>query len=93
MATVAFDTLKLARGLREKAGFTAEQAEGAAAAIAESVTETLVTRDYLDHRISAVDARIADARADILKWMVATIGVQTLAILGGIIVIVRFIQP
>jgi len=37
MAGVAFDTLKLARKLRDGAGFTPEHAEAAAEALSESV--------------------------------------------------------
>jgi hypothetical protein len=38
MATLVVDTLRLARGL-EAAGFTSGQAQGAAGAIAEAITE------------------------------------------------------
>ena len=37
MTAVPFDTLKLARQLRDKAGFTPEHAEAAAEALAEAV--------------------------------------------------------
>jgi hypothetical protein len=37
MAAIPFDTLKLARQLREKAGFTPEHAAAAAEALAEAV--------------------------------------------------------
>ncbi len=37
MTVVPFDTLKLARQLRDKAGFTPEHAEAAAEALAEAV--------------------------------------------------------
>jgi hypothetical protein len=37
MTGVAFDTLKLARRLREQAGFTAEHAKAAAEALAEAI--------------------------------------------------------
>jgi hypothetical protein len=37
MSAVPFDTLKLARKLREQAGFTSEHAEAAAEALAEAV--------------------------------------------------------
>jgi len=37
MTGVAFDTLKLARRLRDKAGFTPEHAEEAAEALAEAI--------------------------------------------------------
>ena len=37
MAGVAFDTLKLARRLREQAGFTPDHAEAAAEALAEAL--------------------------------------------------------
>ncbi|MFN3076043.1 MAG: hypothetical protein ABT940_04025 [Alphaproteobacteria bacterium] len=72
MATaVPFDTLALARKLRERAHFAPEDAEGTAEALAEAMTSTeLVTRDYLD-------ARLSDVKADILKWVVGLLLAQT----------------
>jgi hypothetical protein len=59
MTTIAFDTLKLARALREKAKFTPEQAEGVADALADVMTGAeLVTKDYLDGRLLALEQRL-----------------------------------
>ena len=46
MATIAVDTLRLARGL-EAAGFPTSQAQGAAEAIADAITEGVATRSDL----------------------------------------------
>jgi hypothetical protein len=94
MATIAFDTLKLARRL-EAAGFPREQAAGAAEAIAEVVGEAIVTRDYLDRRLGETDARItaveanlrahiADVRADLLKRVIGLLLGQT-AIIAALV--------
>jgi len=42
--SVAFDTLRFARALRDKAKLTSEQAEGIAEAFAEAIDEQLVTK-------------------------------------------------
>jgi VIT1/CCC1 family predicted Fe2+/Mn2+ transporter len=76
MSPVAFDTLKLAQRF-EAAGAPLKQAQDMAAAISDTIGETVVTREYLD-------LRLAELKADLLKWMVGAIGLQTLAILGAI---------
>jgi hypothetical protein len=76
MTAAPFDTLKLARALRDKAKFTPEQAEGAADAIAEAVQSDLATRtdvvdaeQRLDARLTGaelrLDGRIDSVRADL----------------------------
>jgi hypothetical protein len=76
MTAAPFDTLKLARALRDKAKFTPEQAEGAADAIAEAVQSDLATRtdvvgaeQRLDGRLTGaeqrLDGRIDSVRADL----------------------------
>lgn len=47
MGAIAFDTLKLARALREKAQFTPEQAEGVADALAGAFQDRVATKDDL----------------------------------------------
>lgn len=47
MASVAFDTLKLAQRL-EAADFPPKQAQDTASAIRETIIDTVVTREYLD---------------------------------------------
>jgi hypothetical protein len=122
MTAAPFDTLKLARALREKAKFTPEQAEGAADAIAEAVQSDLATRtdvvgaeqrldgrlagaeQRLDGRMESVRAdlretelrlegKIAETKADIIKWMFGTIGFQTIVILGGLVASLRLVRP
>jgi hypothetical protein len=100
MAAVAFDTLKLAR--LEAAGLPAGQAQSIAVALSETIGEAVVTREYLDLRLTEQVARqaarfaetegkIAEARAEILKWMFGAVGLQTLAILGGVAALLRLI--
>ncbi|MEI8396923.1 MAG: hypothetical protein WCF85_19515 [Rhodospirillaceae bacterium] len=64
MTALAIDTLKLARRLRETAGFTPEHAEAAAEAFADAVAGTaLVTNDHLDLKLSELRSEIRAAEA------------------------------
>lgn len=47
MSAIPFDALKLARSLREKGAFTAEQAEGVADALADAFQDRIATKDDL----------------------------------------------
>ncbi len=42
-------------------------------------------------RFAEVERKIAEARAEILKWMFGAVGLQTLAILGGVAALFRLI--
>ena len=84
MSSVAFDTLKLAQRL-EAAGFPPKQAQDMASAISETIIDTVVTREYLD-------LRLAELKAEILKWMFGVVGLQTLAILGGMAAFLRLMR-
>ena len=92
MAAVAFDTLKLAQRL-EAAGFPAKQAREIAEALSGTIGEAVVTREYLDLRLAEMTARlegkIAEGRAETLKWVFGAVGLQTLAILGGVAGLLR----
>jgi hypothetical protein len=115
MAAVAFDTLKLAQRL-EAAGLPTGQAQAVAVALAETIGEAVVTREYLDLRLAEqtarietrfaevdgkfaevggrfaeVEGKIAEARAEMLKWMFGAVGLQTLAILGGVAALLKLI--
>ncbi|MGE0259470.1 MAG: hypothetical protein AB7H71_17400 [Alphaproteobacteria bacterium] len=87
MASVAFDTLKLAQRL-EAAGFPPKQAQDMASAIGETIVDTVVTREYLDLRLAEMRAdtatKLAELKAEMLKWMFGAVGLQTLGILGGV---------
>lgn len=56
MSTVTFDTLEFTRRLRE-AGFDEKQAEAVVRVLAES-QERLVTREYFDARLEAMELRL-----------------------------------
>ena len=78
MTSAAFDTLKLSRRL-EEAGFTHEQATGLADALNDTLGDVLVTRDYLDTRLDALESRIT---ANILKWMFGALAAQAAIIVA-----------
>ncbi|MEE7448217.1 hypothetical protein MRF4_10500 [Methylobacterium radiotolerans] len=82
MAAVAFDTLKFARALREKAKLSPEQAEGLADAMADELQGDLVTKADLR-------AELADTRSEIMRWVAGLIGFQTLAVIGAVVALAR----
>lgn len=60
MTTITFDTLELADKLKA-AGFAPEQAEAVVRVVVEA-QHSMVTRDYLD-------ARLSDNKVDLIKWI------------------------
>ena len=101
MTTLAFDTLKFAQTLRDKGKFTQEQSEGLAFAIAEATSDQLATKsDFrelrsdmreMEVRLEAkIDSKIDSLRIDGLKWIIGSIGFQTLLILGAVMTLTRF---
>jgi len=82
VAAVAFDTLKFARTVREKAKLSPEQAEGLADAMAEALQGDLVTKADLR-------AELADTRSEIVSWVAGLIGFQTLAVIGAVVALAR----
>ena len=100
MAALAFDTLKFAQTLRDKANFTQTQSEGLAIAISEATSDQLATKsDIKDLRTEMkadmremeirLEAKIESLRGDVLKWIVGSIGFQTVVILGAVITLSR----
>ena len=98
--TIAFDTLKLADRL-EAAGMPSQQAKGVATALAETATANLVTREFLDLRLGeiratiahlATKAELAEAKSDILRWIVGAIGFQTIVIVGAVAALFRLLH-
>ena len=62
MASITFDTLRFVRRLKDS-GVPESQAEAIAEAFRDASGETeLVSKDYLD-------MRLADMKADLIKWM------------------------
>ena len=92
MTGVAFDTLRFARALRDKAKLPPEQAEGLADAIAEAFQGDLVTKSDLRIEVSGLRADLADTRAEIIRWVAVLIGFQTLAILGAVFAFVKVLH-
>ncbi len=78
MTTITFDTLELVEKLKA-AGMEQKQAEAVVRTIAEA-QETLVSRDYLDHKLDKVLAPIYTDLA-VLKWMMGVL-------LGGVLSLV-----
>ncbi|MFO1146409.1 MAG: hypothetical protein U1E33_07660 [Rhodospirillales bacterium] len=84
MSSITFDTLKLARKL-EAAGFSAQQAADTAQALAETIGETIVTREYLDLRLAELKSSL---KAELLTWMFGALAAQ-----AGIIVTLLKLLP
>jgi hypothetical protein len=84
MSPVAFDTLKLAQRL-ESAGVPPKRAQDMASAFSDTIGETVVTREYLD-------LRLAELKAEILKWMLGTVGLQTIVIVGAIAAQIKLVR-
>lgn len=82
MTTITFDTLKFTEKL-EKSGVPREQAKAIAEAFSEAAGEDLVTKSYLD-------AKLAEVKIDMVKWLVGLILGQTALILA---VLPRLIHP
>ena len=62
-----------------------------ASAISDTIVESVVTRDYLDLRLGEIRGELAELKADMLKWMFGAVGLQTLAILGGVAALLRLL--
>ena len=65
MAAAPFDTVKLARALRDRAGFSQEHAEAAADALAESLAEQVATKQDVKDLGTELRAEIAELRTEL----------------------------
>jgi hypothetical protein len=99
MTTIAFDTLKYADRL-EAAGVPRAQAKVQAEALAEVIGGAeVITRDYLDARLAArireaelkLEAKIADSKADLTRWVVGAGILQTSLIIGVLLKVAKLI--
>lgn len=102
MTVVALDTHEVVKELRA-AGFTDEQAEAVTRQFrrAQDVDlSNLATRVDLQTGLAAVKADLqtglaaakadlAETKAEILKWMVGSIGIQTVVIIGAVLALIR----
>ena len=99
MTAVAFDTLKFARALREKARLSPEQAEGLADAMVEVLDGNPATKIDVREVRSDIEALRIQTRADIeasraemIKRMFGTVGLQTIVIPGALITLARSLR-
>ena len=102
MSAVAFDTLKFAQSLRDKANFSPTQAEGISQAFSEAIAGQLATRSdlmnlatkddisTLKDELKRLDAKIGSSKSETLRWIVGAIGFQTIAVMGTVFGLVRF---
>ncbi|MGX7703624.1 coiled-coil domain-containing protein [Methylobacterium sp. Gmos1] len=74
MTAVAFDTLKFARALRERAHLSAEQAEGLSEVFAEAVQGGLPTRADLQGLEGSVKAEFVAVRSEVAAFQAETRG-------------------
>lgn len=93
MSAVAFDTLKFAQNLRDKANFSPSQAEGISQAFSEAIAGQLATPADLINLatkddVSAVkdelkrlEGKIEASKSETLRWIVGAIGFQTIAMM------------
>jgi hypothetical protein len=81
---LAIDTLAYAKRLRQ-AGFTVEQAEGQAQALAAAMTDSLATKQDLSELEAHIDARLADLE----RRMSLRLGAIMVAGIGVVSVLVR----
>ena len=72
MTTVTFDTLAYAKKLKA-VGFTEDQAEVQAQALAEIIDERLVTRQYFEERLAVLEANVT---TKIIKWVAGMLVAQ-----------------
>ena len=72
MTTVTFDTLAYAKKLKA-VGFTEDQAEVQAQALAEIIDERLVTRKYFEERLAVLEANVT---TKIIKWVAGMLVAQ-----------------
>ena len=93
MTAVAFDTLKFARALRDKAQMTNEQAESLTDALAEAMRDDLATKMDVRESELRLENKIEATKSEIIKWMFGTVGFQTQNILGAVIALARLIHP
>jgi len=90
---VAFDTLAYAKRLRE-AGFSEEQAEGQAQALAAAMTDTLATKQDLRELELRIESRFAEldaSLADLERRVTVRLGGMIVAGIGAVSVLVKLL--
>jgi hypothetical protein len=83
MTVATIDTHEVVKELKA-AGFTEGQAE--------AVTKVVREAQSIDLSNLATKVDLAETKAEILKWMVSTIGIQTVVIIGAVVTLVKLLH-
>ena len=78
MSSLAIDTLRYAKRLRE-AGFSQEQAEVQAEALAEAVRDSLVTKLDLNEAVEKLRIEMRDLHSALIRWLIPLMIAQVAA--------------
>jgi 2-phosphoglycerate kinase len=93
VSVIAFDTHAFVKRLTG-AGMPEAQAEVLADEQRRVIDDRLVTKDDLERVKTEINAEtkitVAEIKADILRWMIGTMGFQTIVILGAVLALSRF---
>ncbi len=87
--TLLFDTLKLSKTLREKGHFSPEQADAIAEGLSSASVGNLATKVSTSLRTASILVVKTASSLARSKWLVGSVGVQTIVIIGAIITLVR----
>jgi len=87
---IALDTLAYARRLRE-AGFSEQQAEGQAQALAATMTDSLATTQDLHELEARIDARFDGRLADLERSITVRLGAITVIGIGVVSTLVKLL--
>ncbi len=83
MATLLFDTLKLAQTLRPS--FSQDQAEALATATGAGAQENVATKSGLAELKAELKGEIATLKVDLVRWIVTAIAFNFVATAGALI--------
>jgi glycine/serine hydroxymethyltransferase len=84
MSALTFDTLQFVQRLK-KAGMQSNEAEAIAEVIAEAVRGVQTNTDIATKRdIAILETRIAETKAELIKWVVS-VGVLQTALIGALL--------
>lgn len=81
MTATVFDTLAYAERL-EAAGFAPEQAKGQAHALREIIDDQIATTHDMAALDSSISAKLAEMKADLIKWYLGSTFAMTALIVG-----------
>jgi len=87
MTVVAMDTYEVVKELMA-AGFTDEQAQ-AVTRVVRKAQDVDLSNLATKTDLAALKLRFAELKAALLKWLLGSIGIQTLVIIGAFLALVR----